>query len=176
MKSDRNVILIGYMGSGKTTVGRLLADKLEYQFIDTDKYIEKNTGLSIPQIFEQFGEDHFRALEKEVISSVKKEKKIVLSTGGGMPCHSSNMEVLNSIGTSFYLSVPAYVLTNRLWPDRSIRPIIADIENKHSLYAFVDNHLNQRIKCYESADVIIDGSSTPEAIVEDLKQVMAGLG
>lgn len=89
-----NLALIGFMGAGKTTIGRMLASQLGYDFLDTDHCIESAAGKSIPEIFSQFGENHFRNLEQQVVAELAKRQRTVIATGGGLPCHQNNLELL----------------------------------------------------------------------------------
>ena len=119
------IILIGYMGSGKSTLGRKIARKLNYEFLDTDSAIEEKEGLTIAAIFEQFGEVHFRKLETNILLSLKGKEKIVIATGGGMPCFNGNMNLLNELGRTFYLKRSVNELVHRLVNAKRVRPLIA---------------------------------------------------
>ena len=99
----QNIVLIGMPGCGKSTIGKLLAKKLNRNFIDTDSEIEKRAGISIPKIFEKYGEKHFRKLESEVISDFSKEKNLVIATGGGAVLNSQNMKLLALNGRIYYI-------------------------------------------------------------------------
>ena len=101
MDNNSNIILIGYMGSGKTTLGKKLAKKLGFEFLDTDDFIEDSTNKSIPEIFNELGEDGFRKLEYDVLNALD-VNNCVISVGGGMPCFYNNIDTLNSIGVTCY--------------------------------------------------------------------------
>ena len=107
------IILIGYMGSGKSTLGKKVARKLNYEFLDTDSVIEEQAGMTIADIFQQFGEPHFRTLEHDLLLSLKDRDKIVVATGGGMPCFKGNMDLLNELGKTFYLNRSVNELVHR---------------------------------------------------------------
>lgn len=170
MRKMNNIILIGYMGSGKTSVGKLLAKTCKYQFCDTDEIIEKNEGERISEIFEAKGESHFRMLETQTLEQLQgKMKRCVLSTGGGMPCSEVNAGLLKSIGTVFYLKVSKDIVLGRLQGDTT-RPLLqnGDLEEK------VEQMLKLRDPLYErAADVIIqtDTMSVKEIVNEVMKQV-----
>jgi shikimate kinase len=94
MQYSRKVYIIGFMGSGKTTTGKKLASMLGWSFIDMDKKIEEYTGKKITELFSNYGEEYFRNIESEVLRKLKSETDVVISTGGGTPCHGSNMDFM----------------------------------------------------------------------------------
>ena len=106
-KRGDNIVLIGYMGAGKTTVGKALAKKLGYEFIDTDLYIEAQEGMTIPDIFEKKGEAYFRTLETNVIKELREKTHCVIATGGGLPLRKENSDLLKEVGTVYYLMADA---------------------------------------------------------------------
>lgn len=108
------IYLIGFMASGKTTVGKLLAEKLSWQFIDLDEVIEKNMGKKISEIFENFGEKFFRELEHKELMNIKDLKKVVVSVGGGLPVFNNNMEIMKETGFTVFLNVNDDILLERL--------------------------------------------------------------
>ncbi len=108
------LFLIGYMGSGKSTLGRGIAAALGWSFIDTDKEIERREGLSVSEIFATLGEKAFRKMEHDLIASISPDEQAVVSTGGGAPCHFDNMERMNATGVTVYLKIPAGALVQRL--------------------------------------------------------------
>ena len=118
-----NIFLVGLMGAGKSTVGRLLARRLGKRFVDTDHEIEKRNGVTIPVIFEIEGEDGFRRREQEVLVDLAQEADLVLSTGGGIVLRSDNREVLRNQGFVVYLSARPELLAERTRHDRS-RPLL----------------------------------------------------
>ncbi len=154
----KNIVLIGFMGCGKSTLGNKLARKLNYRFLDSDEEIERISGRTVSQLFDEFGEKHFRELENEYLKSLKSEKGIVLSTGGGMPCFNNNMDLIRELGTSFYLKLSPYELANRLQKAKSVRPLVAG-KNEEELYFFVKEMLAQRSEYYLQADFVLNGKS-----------------
>ncbi len=143
------IILVGFMGSGKTTFGERLAQKLNYQFIDTDQEIEQLLGMSIDTIFKTKGEAYFRQLEKQFLREIK-VNNTVLSTGGGMPCYYDNMDYLNKIGVTVYLEYTAEELFERLKQDKTGRPLLqnkTDVE----LLETIQRLLTQREPYYLQA-------------------------
>lgn len=146
------------MGSGKSTLGKRLANKLKLDFIDLDEYFEQKFRTSITLFFERYGEDSFRKLEHEVLKEViEKHGKIVISTGGGTPCFFNNIDLMNRNGTTVYLKLPPAVLASRLSnsPFRYRRPKLKGLDKKELLET-VTSHLIEREKFYNQAKVIID--------------------
>ncbi|MGV3632633.1 MAG: shikimate kinase [Bacteroidota bacterium] len=152
----KNVVLIGFMGCGKSTLGKKLARKLDYRFLDSDEEIERISGRTVTELFEEFGETHFRELEKEYLNSLKGEERIVLSTGGGMPCFNDNMNIIQGLGTSFYLKLSPYELASRLQKAKTDRPLLAG-KNEEELYFYVKEMLRQRNEFYLKADFTLNG-------------------
>jgi len=154
MKIDknRNIILIGYMGSGKSTVGRKAAKAVEYNFLDTDVLIEKEEGMTISKLFEEKGEHYFREKETETIRRLIAEPKgNIIATGGGLPMREGNAELLRELGTVIYLKAETDTLVKRLSGDTA-RPLLqnGDLREK------IETMLAIRGPVYEScADVIL---------------------
>lgn len=167
-----NVILIGYMASGKSTIGKILANKLNYDFIDLDDYIEKKEKTSIVNIFKSKGEIYFRKLETEHLKAILKNKdNVILSLGGGTPCYGNNMEVIlsDTNSKSIYLKTGIPTLVSRLKNEKSKRPLIAHIETDDLLTEFIGKHLFERSQFYNLAEVKTTTDNKTEAdIVEEL--------
>ncbi len=167
-----NVILIGYMASGKSTIGRVLAEKLNYNFIDLDDYIEKKEQISVGNIFKSKGEIYFRKLETNYLKAIlENENHVVLSLGGGTPCYGDNMNlILNDANSkSIYLKTSIPTLVSRLKNEKSKRPLIAHIETDDLLTEFIGKHLFERAQYYNLAEtkIVTDGKAGTE-IVEEL--------
>ena len=166
------IVLIGYMASGKTSVGKKLAKKLDYEFIDLDDLIEDKENESVSELFKAKGEVYFRKQEafylKELLSS---KKNAILSVGGGTPCYSGNMEtILNSENSmSIYLKATIPTLVEKLMRKKAKRPLIAHIESDEAMTEFIGKHLFERVQFYSKAQikVAVDGKSKDE-IVEDI--------
>lgn len=154
----KNVVLIGFMGCGKSTLGKKLARQLGYHFLDSDEEIERISGQTVPALFEELGETHFRELETEYLKSLQPGQGIVLSTGGGMPCFNNNMELIKKLGTSFYLKLSPHELASRLKIAKKSRPLAAG-KNEEELYFYIKEMLNQRNEFYLQADFTLNGKS-----------------
>lgn len=151
-----HIFLIGYMGCGKSYWGRLLADSLNYNFIDLDDLIEKREGLSIPEIFEQFGEESFRHREQSALESVKDLKQdSVISTGGGAPCFGNNMVRMNDMGKTLYLKASPLILKQNILKSNGERPIVKAIPDSE-LEAYITEHIKQRLPFYQQAQISIN--------------------
>lgn len=148
-----NVILIGYMGSGKTTLGKKLAKRLGLEFIDTDKCIEANETSSISEIFAQHGETGFRDLERKLVAQLSGQDNLLISTGGGMPCFNNLMNDLNQLGITIYLQRPAKELAKRVFNSKKKRPI-TDGKSEEELIVLIDKMLQERSVFYEQAHII----------------------
>jgi shikimate kinase len=149
------IILIGFMGCGKSTFGRKLAKQLNYQFMDADDAIEAKYKLKIKDIFSQFGEAHFRKLEEKFILELNKEQDIVLATGGGMPCFGKNMDLLNQLGITFYLQRPIPELVHRLINAKRPRPLIQG-KNQSELTEFIEELLPKREVFYLKSQHVLN--------------------
>lgn len=164
-----NIILIGFMGTGKSTVGRLLAERLGWSFYDTDSMIEKETGFSIAQIFAKRGEDAFRELESQTIRLVSVLDRGVIATGGGAPLKPENMRELQNNGFLVALAARPDTILERLGPTLSSRPKLAGQDPR----GVVASLLREREKFYAAAktQVPTDGLS-PEAVVEKILAIL----
>lgn len=164
----QNILLYGFMGSGKTTVGKILAKQTGRALADTDTLIEQQQGRSISEIFAAEGEDFFRQLETQLCVQLSEKRLLILSVGGGTVLREENVQLLKQSSRFFYLQVSLPTLQQRLAQDTS-RPLLqtADREEKIAhLYA-------ERRALYEScADVVVDGEKTPLQICEEILKQM----
>ena len=156
MQKKSIVYIIGFMGSGKTTAGEKLASSLGWQFVDLDKKIEKKEGKTIPQIFSQHGEGHFRAVETETLRSLGAGKNTIISTGGGTPCYDDNMDFMLRTGVTVYLKMTPSQLAGRLLKETDHRPLLKNIPDD-KLVVFIEEKLKQREKWYNRSNIIING-------------------
>ena len=148
------IILIGYMGAGKTLLGKALAESLNIRFINSDSDIEQQTGMSVGQIFEQYGEDYFRNLEQEYLKNFDPQESFVLATGGGTPCYNDQMTVLNALGITVYLHCSNETLFSRLKNEREHRPLIAGLSDDE-LRESIQYRMIQREGIYQKAQIIL---------------------
>jgi len=164
------IVLIGYMASGKSTIGRILANKLDYDFIDLDNYIEKKEGQSIVDIFKTKGEIYFRKKEALHLSKIiAVENNFILSLGGGTPCYGNNMNILldNTNVTSIYLKASIGALIERLENEKSKRPLISHLKTQDELGEFIGKHLFERTQFYSRANfTVVTDNKTQDEIIE----------
>ncbi len=158
------------MGSGKSTLGKLLAEKLMLDFLDTDDMIEKNEKMSINEIFESKGEEAFRAFEADLVQNLSVRRDYVLSVGGGLPAIEGMMQKLNEMGTTIYLKVSNEELVRRLTFDAEHRPLIKGMDQKQ-LEALVKERLAVREQYYEKAKLVVNGDQlTLETLYNSLSK------
>lgn len=146
----KRVFLVGYMGVGKTTIGKLLSKELGVQFIDLDKYIESRYRKTVPDIFAEKGEEKFRMIEREMLREVATFQDVLISTGGGTPCFFDNMDLMNQHGVTVYIKASAKQLVLRLLASKGVRPIIQG-KSPEELKDFVTTHLAEREEYYSKA-------------------------
>jgi len=154
--AGRSVVLVGLMGAGKTTIGRRLADKLGMKFVDADSEIELAAGMSVPDIFAQFGEQHFREGEQRVIARLLAGPQIVLATGGGAFMHEETRLVIGNSAISVWLRADLDLLLKRV-RRRKTRPLL----NAGDPAAIMRDLMEQRYPVYEEADIIVDSLDVP---------------
>ena len=165
------IVLLGYMASGKSTIGREISKKLDMKFIDLDDYISKREKSSISEIFKVKGEIYFRRIENFYLSEILNSKdSIILSLGGGTPCYSNNMElILNSEASSIYIKANIKTLVARLTSEKNKRPLVAELEND-KLTEFVAKHLFERRFFYEQASItVITEDKSIEEITTEIR-------
>ena len=149
------LFLIGFMGCGKSSLGRKLAARLGCDFFDTDKAIESDTGVTIGEIFAYEGEEGFRLRERDMLCSLPDGGRVVVATGGGLPCYADNLQVMQSKGKSVYLRLSPEKLVSRLGRGRARRPKIAGM-NDEELLAYIRELLPQREEFYMAADMVVE--------------------
>ena len=159
------IYLIGYMGAGKTTITKLVANKLRIPFYDTDQEIEKKQKRSVSEIFKQDGELYFRMLETKLLRNITHNS--IIACGGGLPIHNNNMGLINSKGISIYLKASNNCLFNRLKNEKQSRPLI-DNKTDKELEVFIQNELKTRSPFYNLANhtIIVDDKSADEVLRE----------
>jgi len=159
------VYLIGYMGAGKTTITKLLANELHLPFYDTDQEIERKEKRSVSEIFKKDGELHFRMLETKLLKTISQNS--IIACGGGIPIHNNNMRLINSKGISIYLKASNIYLLNRLKNEKKNRPLI-DNKTDEELEFFINKEIQNRSPFYNLAShtILVDNKSTDELLRE----------
>ena len=167
----RSIFLIGMMGSGKTSTGRPLAERLGYGFVDADAVIEQAAGCSIAEMFQRDGEPEFRALEKQVLNSISQRHSLVVATGGGVVTQKENWGLLHS-GIVIWLDVVQEQLLKRLQADRTVRPLLQTADPEAAL----NDLLAERKGLYAEADLtVVINDEPPEAVADGIVQLLPGL-
>ena len=166
------IYLIGYMGCGKSTIGRKLADLMGISFVDLDKYIEERYFKSVPAIFAEEGESRFREKERLSLLEVSEFEDVVIGTGGGAPCFFDNMEIMNSKGVTVYIAPDTEVLATRLIKSKTERPLIVG-KSFEELILFINEALKKRAPFYEKAQITIRGENNldPQLVIDKIAQL-----
>lgn len=159
-----NIFLIGMPSSGKSTLGRQLAKSLGYEFIDLDARIETTEGKKIAEIFTLNGEEYFRNVENQQLKKIQKDSKLIVATGGGVPCFYDGMEYIKNNGISIFLDVKPYMLVERMKVSKKNERPLFDLESKNLLEEITEKY-NDRLKFYQQADITIEGDTDPESIL-----------
>lgn len=170
------IILIGYMGAGKTTLGKALAQELNLQFYDLDWYIEERYHKTIAQIFAERGENGFREIERNMLHETAEFENIVLSCGGGTPCFFDNMAYMNRQAKTVYLKATPEILTQHLRMSKTERPLLKG-KNDEELIQYISTSLETRTPYYSRAhytfDVtLLDNSDNIKDAVRSLKELL----
>ncbi|HVS15030.1 MAG TPA: shikimate kinase [Thermoanaerobaculia bacterium] len=162
------IYLVGFMGAGKTAVGRCLARRLGWRFVDLDREIERRSGVSVAEIFEREGEPGFRSRETAALRRISRRQRTVVATGGGTLTDPENAEVIRASGRSVFLDAPLEVLFDRVERSARDRPLFSDRAQARALY-------ESRLAAYRSADLVVPvtAEDRPEAVAE---RVAARLG
>lgn len=158
------IVLLGYMASGKSAVGKILAKQNNLQFIDLDTFIEEREELTISEIFEHKGEIYFRKKEADYLSELLSlEQDLIISLGGGTPCYGNNMQEIIKKGISFYLKASINTIFERLQGETSQRPLVATI-GQENLKEYIAKHLFERSAFYDKAShtIVVDAKSLNE--------------
>jgi shikimate kinase len=170
---SKNIILYGFMGCGKTTVGKILAELMQRQFADMDYYIEQKAGLCVNEIFARFGQEHFRALEAEACTELAQMQNMVIAAGGGAVLFEANRNVLQSSGTLVFLDVPVNTIVQRLKHDNS-RPLLnTNGKGYGSKEEAIIKLYDDRFSTYQAcADVTIDAETSPKNAAERILKTL----
>ena len=168
------IVLLGYMASGKSSIGKLLSKKLSMKFLDLDDYIINKEGMSIAEIFEKKGEVYFRVIENKYLKEVLNTKdQFILALGGGTPCYANNMEEINKGNTvSIYLQGKTKTMIDRLIKKKSKRPLIASLTDD-KIPEFVAKHLFERRLYYELAKITVEiDAKSKKEVAKELKKLL----
>ena len=167
------IFLVGFMGAGKSVIGRLLSKSLNIPFYDLDSKIESKYRTSVSSIFAKYDEACFRKLETNVLQSFADNDDFVMSCGGGTPCFNGNMELMNSLGITVYLKLPPAILTTRIYNSVKTRPLTAE-KSQEELAAYVEKTLDNRESFYSMAKIKIDCTNADkDEIVERIASAIA---
>lgn len=169
----RRIIIIGYMGAGKTTVGKALAKTLGMPFYDLDWYIEGRMRKTVPQIFAERGEEGFRKIEQYMLHEVAEFEDVVVSCGGGTPCFFDNMDYMNTCGETVFLNASPEALKAHLLMGKTQRPLIQG-KSPEELLDFIKDSLQKRLPYYKKAKhtLSIDVINTNEDITHYVNQII----
>jgi shikimate kinase len=166
------IFIVGYMGSGKSTFGKRLANHLGYDYIDLDILFEETYRIGIADFFSKYGETVFRKMENELLERNLAHKQAVVSCGGGTPCFFDNMQRMNENGVTVYLQLTPAALAQRLAQTRRKRPLIGTLQGG-DLVQKISDHLVQREPFYLQAQMVVDGISIDlQKTVEKIKQLI----
>ncbi len=172
------IFLIGFMGCGKSYLGKVLAEKLGFLFVDLDSIIENTVTLErdddksvkggrIGEIFEKFGETHFRKIESERLRGLQKWDDVVIATGGGAACFNDSMAWMNENGMTVYLKTNPYLLLERLLSQTEARPLLRG-KSRNELLDFITTKVSEREKFYLQAHIVVEQTEDGEAIIFDI--------
>lgn len=154
------VYLIGFMGAGKTTIGKYVARDMGWTYLDMDNVFEQEHNCTISTFFEKEGEAAFRKEETKLLRKIAQMDKVIVSTGGGTPCNNENIAIMKESGTVIYINVEPEILRNRLAPAKANRPLLAN-KSDEELLEFIQGKLNEREPFYRQANIIVDGDKLP---------------
>lgn len=173
----RRIIIIGYMGAGKTTVGRALAAELGIEFYDLDWYIENRMRKTVKQLFDEVGEEGFRKIEHNMLHEVAEFENVVISCGGGTPCFFDNMAYMNQQGDTVYLKASPEILYKHLKMGKSVRPLLLN-KTPEEVQVFITEQLANREPYYSRAKYtvnvnLMDNHDKIRMSVEKVKQLLS---
>ena len=164
-----NIVLTGFMASGKTEISKAIAEMSKYNLVDTDDLIVKKMNMTINEIFDKYGEEHFRKIEHETVKEVSEMKNAVIATGGGVVLNKQNVEVLRKTGRIFNLSPDFAVIKERLEEARKTRPLL-----KHDSIENIEKRFNDRKPFYDDCDykISVINGRTPRSYAIEILEIM----
>ncbi len=166
------LFLVGYMGSGKSTVGKQLARQLGWKFIDLDHQIELKYNQSVSEIFQSKGEIFYREAEREALKDLSTKKDIVVATGGGCPVFHDNMDRMKRMGLTVFLKVHPGTLFHRIAPEKQIRPLISSMPDV-DIMEYIIETLKQRLPYYIAAHLTVNGDAEPDVVVGSITRAIS---
>ena len=168
----KTIVLVGFPGSGKSTVGRRLASRLSLPFYDTDSYFETKYHITVSDFFSKYGEDFFRICEKSVLEELLFLPPCVIATGGGLPCHGDAMQLINESALSVYIKLSQKTLFDRLLHSKKVRPLLFG-KTSEELLAYIEETLLQREVFYSRATICVKGENMDvDALVNSLQRLL----
>lgn len=163
------IYIVGFMGAGKTTLGKKLARKLGFDFYDTDRMLEAKYKVSIDNFFNKYGEDLFRKLEHQCLKETFHFDNCIVSTGGGLPCYFDSMKKINNVGISIYIELNDKAIFHRLMNSKQKRPLLNG-KTDDELMDFISKKLEERAPHYKQASITIsDIDVSVDDIIEKIK-------
>jgi len=166
------IVLVGYMGCGKTLLGSKVSKVTGMEFLDLDTIIEEQEEDSVSNIFNLHGEDKFRQIEHQVLKDTLLKDNIIVATGGGTPCFLNNMQLIKETGKVFYLKLGAKALFGRLVNSKQQRPLISDLSDEE-LKTYIEKTILERERYYLAADFILDAELDSERLAEELIKTLS---
>ena len=167
----KNIYLVGMPSSGKSTLGKELAKNIGYSFMDMDKLIETREQKTVSEIFSNFGEAHFREIEKKTLRGFQSDQSMVIATGGGVPCFNDNMDFIKANGVSVFLNVDVNDLATRLYKAQgNNRPLLDKTQSEEVVIASIKKTFEERLPFYQQADIQVDGEITVSQLLWLLDQ------
>jgi len=166
--SQPNIILTGFMGTGKTTLGRLLAERIGYKFIDTDAQIEKQVGQTISELFRTEGEAAFRKLESELVEQLAQKEGLVIATGGGLVLNPKNVAVLSKTGQIICLTAGSEEILARVSKQQDVRPLLQEKDPQAKIIEL----LQQRDSVYQQFSQLPTSNSSPDKLVGQILKLI----
>ena len=167
---EARIFLIGFMGSGKSTLGAKLAHRIGYHYKDMDQLIEETAEMSIPSIFKEHGEEVFRKWEHDILLELCSREKLVIATGGGAPCYNDMIRIMNDHGITIYIKLPPPALKQRLVKSKTERPLIKG-KSESELLEFITSLLSEREKFYQLARHTVNGVNLE---IDELVDLLGG--